>query len=833
MKRLTAGMLAALAISIFMIAPAQGNHGTEAGATLRAGWPVKTDDPATGGQLNQPIEGMSGHSGWVKHSSPTLANLDADPALEIVAGSLDGKVYVWNPDGSRMAGWPRRLDAYSTPTGPINGSPAVGDVDGDGKPEVIAGSDNGWVYVWHRDGTPAANWPQFTGFNGDYPSRCATNACTGVWAGPTIADLDGDGTSEIIVGSFSHKIWVFRGDGSVMYGWPRDVWDGVASSAAVADLDGDGASDIVIGSDLESDCANCPPYGTLRRGGLVHAFRLDGTEIPGWPVQTDSFQWSSPVIADLDKDGSPEVISGGGFFPSDSTSGTETRGHHVYVWDASGHLKWRHDTEGVVIGSVAVADMNGDGYPEVAVGTAGYSRPDGSVVNGQLSLLMYNGFRMWSTFGITPSASNGSGSYMGGPVLADVTGDGKPEVVASDADFHVKAYSINADLVMDKGTNYSMVNSPAVGDLDGDGKNEVVAASAEFISGSGSIIDRRGELWVFNTNGVGGLAWPQFQSRANKSAGFLAYGAGFHGGVRVAVGDMTSDPGDEIVTAPGPGGGPHVRVWSVASGTPTVVAQFFAYDVGFTGGVFVATANVDGLGKDEIITGAGAGGGPHVRVWSVGPSGINVVDQWFAYDISFSGGVRVGGGNVKNNDAAEEVITGPGSGGGPHVRVWDVASGSATIAAQWFAYDPGFLGGIFVGSADTAPGQGGDEVITGADMGGGPHVRTYSVDSATSAPTLRAGFFPYSVGFGGGVRVAGGQVDGVGGAEVITGAGPGGGPHVKCFPPALSPTVCSLFPFSPSISNGVYVAFGSIAGVNEVVSGLGAGGLPVVKLNLV
>lgn len=825
-------VLAVLLIAVAWASPSLANHGSEAGATLRAGWPVKTDTPNTGGAMNLPIEGSTGYSGWFKHSSPTIANLDADPALEILTGSLDGKVYAWNNDGSRLAGWPRRLDAYSTPTAPVNGSPSVGDIDGDGKLEVIAGSDNGWVFAWRRDGSAVANWPQFTGYNADYPSRCATNACTGVWASPTVADLDGDGKAEVIVGSFSHKMWVWRGDGSVMSGWPRDVWDGIASSAAVADLDGDGALDIVVGSDLESDCADCPPYGALKKGGLVHAFRQDGTELPGWPAATDSFMWSSPAVVDLDKDGVPEVISGGAFFPSDGTSGAESRGHHLYVWDSSGRLKWRHDTPGVVIGSPAVGDINGDGYPEIAFGTAGYRRPNGVVVEGQLTLLMFNGFRLWSTFGVTAASPNGSGAHFGGPALADVTGDGKAEVVAADANFRVKAWTSSGALVMDQGTNYSMFNSPAVGDLDGNGRNEVVVASAEFISGSGAIENRRGEVWAFDTNGVGGLAWPQFHSRVRSTPGFLAYGAGFRGGVRVAVGDVTNDPGDEIVTAPGPGGGPHVRVWSMSQGKPVLVAQWFAYDVGFTGGVFVAVANVDGNGKEEVITGAGPGGGPHVRVWSVAPPNAGVFAQWFAYDVGFGGGVSVAGGNVKDNDLAEEVVTGPGRGGGPHVRAWDVAAATATIAAQWFAYDAGFLGGIFVGAANTVVATNADEVITGADAGGGPHVKSFSVASASATGSLQQTFFAYNVGFTGGVRVTGGQVDGSGGAEIITGPGPTGGPHVRCFPPSIEPTVCSFFPFGAGVTNGIYVAFGQIEGAGKVVTGLGAGGLPVVRIDL-
>ncbi len=96
---------------------------------------------------------------------------------------------------------------------------------------------------------------------------------------------------------------------------------------------------------------------------------------------------------------------------------------------------------------------------------------------------------------------------------------------------------------------------------------------------------------------------------------FLPYGSGFAGGVRVASGDVNADSTPDIITAPGPGGGPHVRVFDGVTGQqlPQPIGSFFAYGAGFTGGVFVASGDVNGDGFDDVITGAGAGGGPHVR----------------------------------------------------------------------------------------------------------------------------------------------------------------------------------------------------------------------------
>ena len=89
---------------------------------------------------------------------------------------------------------------------------------------------------------------------------------------------------------------------------------------------------------------------------------------------------------------------------------------------------------------------------------------------------------------------------------------------------------------------------------------------------------------------------------------------GFTGGVTVAVGDVNGDGSADIVTGAGAGGGPHVKV--VRRPRPgREIASFFAYDPRFTGGVSVAAGDVDGDGPADIITGAGPGGGPHVKVF--------------------------------------------------------------------------------------------------------------------------------------------------------------------------------------------------------------------------
>src|SRR5262245_28580779 len=186
---------------------------------------------------------------------------------------------------------------------------------------------------------------------------------------------------------------------------------------------------------------------------------------------------------------------------------------------------------------------------------------------------------------------------------------------------------------------------------------------------------------------------------------FFAYDPAFLGGVRVALGDVNGDGVLDIITGAGPGGGPHGRIWDGA--TLTELHGFFAYDPTFAGGVFVAAGDVNGDGRADIITGAGPGGGPHVRIWD--GATFSEIAGFFAYNPFFPGGVNVAAGDV-DGDGLADIITGAGPGGGPHVRVWS----GATLAeiGGLFAYDPAYPGGVIVGMTDLDR-DGQNEIVTG------------------------------------------------------------------------------------------------------------------------
>jgi hypothetical protein len=273
------------------------------------------------------------------------------------------------------------------------------------------------------------------------------------------------------------------------------------------------------------------------------------------------------------------------------------------------------------------------------------------------------------------------------------------------------------------------------------------------------------------------------------------------------VGDVDGDSQAEIVTGAGPGGGPHVRIFNIdpnGAVTPSDVS-FMAYAPNFTGGVHVAIGDVNGDGKNDIITGAGAGGGPHVRVFN--QDGTLQNDGFMAYSPNFTGGVDVAVGNV-DSDTPAEIITGAGAGGGPHVRVFD---GDGSVQNQgWYAYAPNFTGGVSVASADLDNSQSAAEIVTGAGAGGGPHVVVFNGDGSVR----NAGWYAYTSAFAGGVNVGIGQVTGASSStyDIITGPGQGGGPHVRIFSP--TGTVLNEFmAFATTFTGGVVVGGGDVVAV--------------------
>jgi hypothetical protein len=117
----------------------------------------------------------------------------------------------------------------------------------------------------------------------------------------------------------------------------------------------------------------------------------------------------------------------------------------------------------------------------------------------------------------------------------------------------------------------------------------------------------------------------------------MAYGASFRGGVFVAAGDINGDNIADIVTGPDEGSALDVKVFDGA--TLMELTSYSAFGSGFQGGVRVAVGDIDGDGRNDVITGAGPGGAPHVKVFDGQTD--DLLRSFFAYHPNFTGGVYV------------------------------------------------------------------------------------------------------------------------------------------------------------------------------------------------
>jgi hypothetical protein len=263
----------------------------------------------------------------------------------------------------------------------------------------------------------------------------------------------------------------------------------------------------------------------------------------------------------------------------------------------------------------------------------------------------------------------------------------------------------------------------------------------------------------------------------NQKLDFSPFGA-FAGGVSVATGDVNGDQYPDVIVSAGPGMAPKVKVYDGIFGTE--LASFLAYDASFMGGVQVAAGDIDGDALADIVIGCGIGGGPHVQAIS-GADFSTRIQNFFAYDMNFRSGVQVAVGDV-NGDGRADIITGAGPGGGPHVRAFSGKDGA--VLANYFAFDPNYRGGVNVTAGDVF-GDGNVVILAAPAAAGGTTV--YAYDGQTGA--LRATFNAAAGPTGGilpiaredGIRMTTADIDGDGIEDVITARGRGTQPVLRAF----------------------------------------------------
>ncbi len=367
-------------------------------------------------------------------ASPVLADIfgtGKDDLITVTAGSQLVAI------GANSSGTMTTLVTYQTPSGEvadIKSTPVVVTDPRTGKKDLFAGMgrdesntgsiEDGKVYGWDlQTGKLLSGWTAgvSTGKNVD--------GLSGVYGPIATGDLDGDGVPELVVTSFSHNVTAIHLDGTVMWTWTND--DTVQSGAVIGDIDRTGVPSVVVGGDSSNN-------GFYQSGGWVNVLTNTGTLkwrhfIPGETTQ------SSPALADLNNNGLLDIVIGTGLnYDHDGGVGARAAGNNIYAFDPYGNLLpgWPNHTttdDSVgheVVSSIVTADILGNGQLDVI----GIDR------SGYLHVIAPNGQDLPGFAGgkrIIPAshASNTLPDDYATPIVADVLGTGKPQIIAANGPF--------------------------------------------------------------------------------------------------------------------------------------------------------------------------------------------------------------------------------------------------------------------------------------------------------------------------------------------------------------------------------------------------------------
>jgi len=414
--------------------------------------------------------------------------------------------------------------------GRVSGRLALGDLDRDGKLDIVAGVEDSTegigarVFAWRANGTTLPGWPQSTAcYRSDY--TCGVR-------GLALADIDNDEYLEVIAGTDNNNIsnpdpalyvpnlYVWRYNGQLVGGkWPLedDFNAGILGNVAVGDLTGDGKSDIATGRDD-------------RR---LFAFDRQGNNLPGWPiyVYVDANSTvprsgpqielgrSGPSLADLDGDGVVEYVIAG----LRSTGRDDYYNNDLLVLEPNSARRAGWETPAGGTGLLvpdktwrmpqlpAVADLNGDRKLDIVLTTQ----------DGWIRAYAANKTLLWSF-----DYARGQALYASEPVIGDVDGDGLSEVVFGTFDPNYSSTGpVGLWILENNGSpktglsspsltvpdnTYGIVAAPTLADVDDDGYLEIAAATIN-----------RGQIYVWDTPAPydsARLPWPMSRHDNQRTA---------------------------------------------------------------------------------------------------------------------------------------------------------------------------------------------------------------------------------------------------------------------------------------------------------------------------
>jgi hypothetical protein len=463
-------------------------------------------------------------------------------ALAMAAG-LVGAVRV--PHASSA---PTRV--WAVTTGKIvESSPLI--VNLDGQNDVVVGSEDKKVYALHgSDGSPVGGWPQVTS------SPIGSSAAA--------ADTDGDGKPELFIGAGTDYkqnggFYSFSANGGQRFRFqPTDKDNGnlsVVATPAIGDTNGDKVADVTASAlGLQS--------WSLSQAGDVN---------PGWPFYTDDTVFSSAALVDVNGDGQTDIVTGGDVSPGAPVDG---RGGILRAIAGDGRLLWSHQFDEIVRSSPSIGDVDGDGKPEIVVGSGNYwvnhcknplpadcrgqvgandatklfvfdlagnlewskdlgaqtlASPALADINGDGRLDIAEGTwegasagQVWALDGVKgdnlpgyPRASGG-GIVIGGITTADLNGDGAQDLLVptGGAFFAYDGKNGSKMFGIEEG-QVGFQSSAAVADIDGNGRLDIIVAGTKPSTGQGVV--ERWELGAGDNGKAGAKSWPMFRFDARRT----------------------------------------------------------------------------------------------------------------------------------------------------------------------------------------------------------------------------------------------------------------------------------------------------------------------------